>query len=454
MKSEEPASYEEAAELLRGAAADGRPVRFRGGGTKLGWGRPIPEPDLELCTGALDRVLEHNAGDFTAVLQAGVPLAVAQAAFASAGQMLALDPPLSPWGGAGDDTALDAADAGATIGGIVATADSGPLRHKYGGVRDLVVGVKVVLSDGTIARAGGKVIKNVAGYDLGKLFAGAFGTLGLIAEVTVRLHPRPARTATVVARSSDPAQLAAAAAALAHAPLEADSLDLWWDAFPVEDFQTETGVSLRPGPASGSGAVLARFASADPFPRAEEATALLRRIGDTDMPVEIDDDDQACWDAQRTAQRSDVVVKVSALPAALPASMAAAQALGGTLVARAGLGLAWIQLPVGTSPGEGGAGSAEAPADAGRTDAPADAGRTRARGERGALDAAVVAEAVEELRRRLAPAPCVLLDAPAEVRARLDPWGGETGPVTLMRKVKERFDPAGVCAPGLFVGGI
>jgi glycolate oxidase FAD binding subunit len=399
VKSERAGSYEEASELLRGAADDGRPVRFRGGGTKLGWGRPVPEPDLELCTGGLGRVLEHNAGDFTAVLQAGVPLAVAQDAFASAGQMLALDPPLSPWGGAGDDAALDAADAGATIGGIVATNDSGPLRHRYGGVRDLVVGVTVVLSDGTIARAGGKVIKNVAGYDLGKLFAGAFGTLGLIAEVTVRLHPRPARTATVLARSPDPARLAAAAAALAHAPLEADCLDLWWDA------------------ASGAGAVLARFASADPGPRVEEAAALLGRIGG--VAVEIDSDDTSCWDAQRAAQRSDVVVKVSALPTSLPATIAATQAVGGTMVARAGLGLAWVELP-------------------------ADAG----------VDATAVVATVEELRRQLAPAPCVLLDAPGDVRARLDPWGGETGPVELMRKVKERFDPAGVCAPGLFVGGI
>jgi glycolate oxidase FAD binding subunit len=258
--------------------------------------------------------------------------------------------------------------------------------------------VTVILSDGTVAHAGGKVIKNVAGYDLGKLFAGAFGTLGLIAEVTVRLHPRPAGTATVVARSPDPARLAAAAAALAHAPLEADCLDLWWDA------------------SSGSGAVLVRFGSADPFPRAEEAAALLRRIGGAELAVEIDGDDSPGWEAQRAAQRSDVVVKVSALPVALPAALAATQALGGTLVARAGLGLAWIQLPV--RPAKG------------------------------------VAAAVEELRQRLAPAPCVLLDAPGDVRAMLDPWGGETGPVALMRKVKERFDPAGVCAPGLFVGGI
>jgi glycolate oxidase FAD binding subunit len=406
VKTEQPSSYDDAAELLRAAAAEGRPVRFHGSGTKLGWGRAIPEPDLEICTSGLGRVLEHNAGDFTAVLQAGVPLAVAQDAFAAEGQMLALDPPLSPWGGAGDDAAIEATDAGATIGGIVATNDSGPLRHKYGGVRDLVVGVTVVLSDGTIARAGGKVIKNVAGYDIGKLFAGAFGTLGLIAEVTVRLHPRSARTATVVARSSDIDALAAAATTLNAAPLEADCLDLWWDA------------------SSAAGAALVRFGSADPGPRAEEAVALLRKAGGLEIDVETDD--EACWEAQRAAQRGDVVVKVSALPAALAAALAATQELGGTLVARAGLGLAWIQLPS-AAPG---------------------AGETATRG------AAGVVAAVEELRRRLAPAPCVLLDAPAEVRAALDPWGGETGPVGLMAKVKERFDPAGICAPGLFVGGI
>src|SRR5205085_3739449 len=139
-----------------------------------------------LETGGLARLVEHNVGDFTAILEAGTPFSEAQAAFAEHGQALAWDPPVSE---------------ASTVGGIMATNDSGPLRHRYGGVRDLVVGVTVVLSDGTIARAGGKVIKNVAGYDLGKLFAGAFGTLGLIAEITVRLHPRPAHTASVLARS-------------------------------------------------------------------------------------------------------------------------------------------------------------------------------------------------------------------------------------------------------------
>ena len=202
-RQELPASPEEAAEILRACADEGLPLRPRGGGTKLGWGRPAPDADVEVLTGHLGRVVEHNAGDLTAVLQAGVPLATAQETFAAAGQMLALDPPLR-----GPDPAGEAA---ATVGGVVATGDSGPLRHRYGAARDLLLGITVALSDGTLARAGGKVIKNVAGYDLAKLYAGSFGTLGLIVEVVVRLHPRPPRTASAIGRTDDAAALGRAA---------------------------------------------------------------------------------------------------------------------------------------------------------------------------------------------------------------------------------------------------
>ncbi len=202
-----PATVQEAAALLKGFE---QPVRPVGGGTKP-WLPARDEAVLE--TGGLDRILEHNVGDFTAVLEAGVPFAEAQRAFAEHGQRLAWDPP-DP--------------GGATIGGIVATADSGPLRHRYGGVRDLVVGINVVLSDGTIAKAGGKVIKNVAGYDVAKLFAGSFGTLGLIASVSVRLHPLPEQTATVVIEHHNPDQLLEDVLELARRPLEADKFDVTW----------------------------------------------------------------------------------------------------------------------------------------------------------------------------------------------------------------------------------
>ncbi|MGH2841892.1 MAG: FAD-binding oxidoreductase, partial [Solirubrobacteraceae bacterium] len=196
-----PASAREVAEALAAAAAAERTVRIVGGATKRGWGHVIPRADVELSTGGLDEIVEHNEGDLTAVLGAGVPLARAQETFARAGQMLAVDPPL----GAGD---------AATIGGTIATADSGPYRHRYHALRDLVIGVAVALPDGSVARAGGKVIKNVAGYDLAKLMTGSFGTLGVICEVAVRLHPQPLGTATVRAAGDDQALLAGAASTL------------------------------------------------------------------------------------------------------------------------------------------------------------------------------------------------------------------------------------------------
>jgi glycolate oxidase FAD binding subunit len=280
-------------------------VRPRGGGTKLGWGPQSDAPDFD--TRHLNRIVEHNVGDFTAVLEAGVPLVAAQAAFAAEGQMLALDPPL----GEGD---------AATIGGVVATNDSGPLRHRYGGVRDLVVGMTVVLSDGTIAKSGGKVIKNVAGYDLAKLFAGSHGTLGLIAAVAVRLHPAPARTTTLTGSSDDPERLARAAIALAGMPLEADCLEAGWEG--------EAGwLSLR-------------FGGTTSAEQADAASAHLELDG-----VAIETDDSEVWALRRALQRGELVVKVSGRPTDLPAVIREARRQGGTVVSRAALGLSWINLP-------------------------------------------------------------------------------------------------------------
>ena len=285
-----PGSIQEAATLLRGLE---RPVRPVGGDTKP-WVAARDEEPLE--TGGLDRIVEHNVGDFTAVLEAGVPFAEAQAAFAEHGQRLAWDPP-DP--------------GGATIGGIVATADSGPLRHRYGGVRDLVVGATVVLSDGTVAKSGGKVIKNVAGYDLAKLFAGSFGTLGLIASVSVRLHPLPERTATVSESFDDPGALLARVLELARRPLEADSFDVVWK--------------------DGSGRVLLRFSGAS----AAEQAGRIGAVADHD------------WDEVRALQRSPegAVLKLSGRPTDLPDVIRAAG--NATVVSRAALGLSWIAFPPG-----------------------------------------------------------------------------------------------------------
>jgi glycolate oxidase FAD binding subunit len=347
-------SASDVAAALHDAERDGRRLRIRGTGSRR-WGRPA-EADGELSTEGLDAIVEHNEGDLTAIVQTGVPVARAQEAFASAGQMLAVDPP-----------------GGGTIGGLIATADSGPLRHRYHAVRDLVLGVQVALPDGTVARAGSKVIKNVAGYDLAKLMTGAYGTLGVITEVSLRLHPRPRASATAVARFDDPHAVARCAAELAHRPIEADALDVAWD--------------------GGEGAVLVRFAGDAAPDRARDA-----------LPDgELHTDDEELWDRQRAGQRSadGIVVRVSTTPDRLGDALAAAP----RAVGRAALGLLWITV----------------------------------------ADAA----AVRELRARLAPSPCVVLDG---ARDGLDPWGEiGAGELELMRRVKERFDPHGVCNPGVFV---
>jgi glycolate dehydrogenase FAD-binding subunit len=331
-------------------------VRVTAGGTKLGWGRPVELPELSVA--GLDAIVEHNVGDLTAILQAGCPLTAARDAFAAEGQMLALDPP----------------DGGATIGGLVATGDSGPLRHRYGAARDLVLGVQVALPDGSLARAGSKVIKNVAGYDLAKLMTGAFGTLGVVTEVSVRLHPAPRESLTVVARSDEPRELAAAAQWLTHQPLEAERLDVRWE--------------------EGSGAVLVQLCGPSAPERAGAVTG------------EVVEDDEPLWEAQRAAQRGPVVLRVSTTQNGLADVLEAARDHGAVCVARAALGLAWLRFE-----------SADA-------------------------------DLVTALRGRLGA--CVLLDAPAELRAQVDPWGPLRAE-PLMRRVKARFDPFDTCNPGLLL---
>jgi len=172
----EPAHEAELARVLEYANRTGMRVAPRGGGTKLDWGSAPPAIDLMVSTAKFNKILEHAPGDMTITVEAGVTFSQIQSALSAHRQRLALDP-LWP------DVA--------TVGGVIAANDSGALRLRYGGVRDLIIGITVVLADGTIAKSGGKVVKNVAGYDLPKLMSGALGTLGIITKAVFRLHPLP-----------------------------------------------------------------------------------------------------------------------------------------------------------------------------------------------------------------------------------------------------------------------
>src|SRR6516165_10722843 len=178
----EPASERELAALLSSANEAQIAVIPRGGGTKLAWGNPPKRADLVLSTARLNRVLEHAWADLTVSVEAGCTLLTLEEKLAQHGQRLALDG-LQP--------------ESATIGGILSTNDSGVLRLRFGALRDLVIGVTLALADGTLASSGGKVVKNVAGYDLPKLATGALGTLGVITRAIFRLHALPWATKTV-----------------------------------------------------------------------------------------------------------------------------------------------------------------------------------------------------------------------------------------------------------------
>jgi glycolate dehydrogenase FAD-binding subunit len=206
----EPHSERETAALLCEANQAGRAVTPRGGGTKIGWGNPPTRADVVLSTARLNQVIEHAWGDLTVTVEAGCTVAELQRTLALHGQRLAVDV-LWP--------------ERATVGGILSTNDSGALRLRYGGLRDLIIGITLALADGTLAKSGGKVVKNVAGYDLPKLATGALGTLGVITRAVFRLHPLPqnARTLTILVRDAGEAQKTMDAiqnSQLAHAALQ------------------------------------------------------------------------------------------------------------------------------------------------------------------------------------------------------------------------------------------
>jgi glycolate oxidase FAD binding subunit len=380
----EPANEAEMAGVLAYANQAGILVAPRGSATKLDWGASPRQIDLMISTAKFARILEHAPGDMTVTVEAGVTIAQLQSALAEHGQRLALDP-LWP--------------ARATVGGVIATNDSGALRIRYGSMRDLIIGITVVLSDGTIATSGGKVVKNVAGYDLPKLMSGAFGTLGIITRAVFRLHPLPHQSQTLTFPFLTRENASDFMLSIADSILVPTGLQMRTRA----DGKTEVDIRID-GIAAGIAA---------------QTETLLKLAGKV-TPSQPSDDP---WQAREALFAGDAIVcKLSMLPSQLSSTAefvreALSDNADWTLLMNS-TGLAWLRAD--------------------------------------AADCAQIADFISSAREFLAPTggTLVVLKSPPALRQKVDVWGPAGTSLPLMTRIKEQFDPRGILNRGRFVGCI
>ena len=382
-----PADTAQVAEVMKATAAHGLSVVPRGRGTKLSWGAPPAGADVLLDLSALDQVLDHAAGDLITVTQTGTLMADLQQTVAEGGQRLALDETV----------------AGSSVGGTLAANTSGPRRVAVGTARDLLIGLTIVRADGVVAKSGGRVVKNVAGYDLGKLLIGSFGTLGVMTEAVFRLHPLPETRRWVTARVADAAAAHEAVQAVVHSQAVPAAVEVEWPSsgdglVHVLLEGREDGVNGRAATIAG---VLGGFAG-------DTSASSDAPAGGATYPWEVG----AHGDDRATG------LKLTFALSGLGEVLAAARDSGLHVRGSGGAGVAYAALPSGA--GVGAAHSA----------------LTRVR---------------ETCVRHGGSA--VVVDAPAAVKAGLDVWGPIPA-LDLMRRVKDQFDPDHRLAPGRFVGGI
>ena len=389
----EPESPEALAALLCWASKERLSAVIRGNGTKSDWGRRPTAVDLIVSTRRLNRVLSHQHGDLTATFEAGATLRTVAGELSRHGQWL----PLST------------SFADATIGGTVAANDSGPLRHRHGTARDLLIGVHLALADGNLVKAGGNVVKNVAGYDLGKLMSGSFGSLAAIVSATFKLAPLPAASSTVVAAFRDRDAFVRAAAAIGSSQLEPAAFDL---------HVTSENAGLKPrATTETSHRLLIQFASAPAAVEAQiDAARRLMTGGEVDVLSGARESELWTNHGQQIWSARGAVLRLSWLPAALPAVLSVVDEINQ-------LGDASVEL-------------------VGRTGVGAGLIRVHA-------DVPIQVAAIHRLRKKPeGVGNVVVLRGAAAVKEQTDVWGVSSDVSTLLESIKQALDPAGILGAG------
>jgi glycolate oxidase FAD binding subunit len=374
-----------------------------GNGSKLDWGGLAKEVELVVSTQKLNRIIEHAVGDLTVTVEAGVKLADLQAALRQSGQFLPVDPAFSET---------------ATIGGIVATGDTGSWRQRYGGIRDMVLGLSFVRADGEIAKAGGRVVKNVAGYDLMKLLTGSYGTLGIITQVTFRTYPLPEASATILLTGKGEA-VATATQTLRNSSLTPTAADLL-SASVIKELAIgkEYGLLVRFQTIAES--VKKQLAQLEAIARQLNLQINFYREGFA--PYSRDRDETDLW--QRLPQiisipstEGAIICKIGVVPSAAIAVLQELTKISGDRglgMIHTGSGIGILQLKS---------------EDGNRIEEM----RLLCQKHRGFL---------------------TILTAPKSLKQQLDPWGYTGNALEMMRTIKQKFDPQNILSPDRFVGGI